>query len=142
MLNGSHACAVSGRKRVMTGILSVLVVTQFALTMTFSGIIVKIPLLERLATLSQFEIIMNSSAVFVDMPLAVSMVWLLWRNRCGVKRTDSIVNRIVMLTIGSGLVTALWAIIAIVSAAAIPRSLIYISSDLIFPKCKCFHTDI
>ncbi|KAL5478258.1 hypothetical protein ACEPAI_2442 [Sanghuangporus weigelae] len=125
---------LSGRNRLLTGILFVLVLSQLALTMTCSGIILNKALLRQAATLGRFEIIMNTSAVFVDMLLALSMIWFLRKNRSGVRRTDSIVNRIVMLTIGSGLVTALWAIIAVVSAAVAPRSLIYLSSDLIFPK--------
>ncbi|KAL5514889.1 hypothetical protein ACEPAG_2205 [Sanghuangporus baumii] len=135
---------LSGRNRLLTGLLFVLVLSQLALTMTYSGIILNKALLRQAATLSVFEMIMNTSAVFVDMPLALSMIWFLWRNRSGVRRTDSIVNRIITLTIGSGLVTAFWAIIAAVSAAVVPRSLIYISSDLIFPKLyfNCMMTSL
>ncbi|KAL5478257.1 hypothetical protein ACEPAI_2441 [Sanghuangporus weigelae] len=125
---------ISNQNWKLTGILFALVMVQLVLTATYCVNLVKMSLMKELVRLTHFEIVMNSSAVFADIPLAISMIWLLKKNRSGVRRTDSIVNRLVRLTIGSGLVTALWAIVAVIGASASPHSLISLSADLIFPK--------
>ncbi|KAL5520653.1 hypothetical protein ACEPAF_2654 [Sanghuangporus sanghuang] len=62
------------------------------------------------------------------------MIWLLWNSRPGVKRTDTIVNRLIAYAIGSGLVTALWVIVALIAAQVKPHSFVYLLVDLVLPK--------
>ena len=79
---------------------------------------------------------MNCITVFTDSLLAVVIIWLLWRSRSGIKKTDSVVNRLIMYTIGSGLVTALWTVVALIGAEVAPQTFIYLLVDLVIPKCE------
>lgn len=127
---------VSNRNWKLTVFLLLPVLAQLVLTLVYCVRLVQMTLIRELSNLAHYEIIMNCSAVLSDVPLAISMIWLLKRNRSGITRTDSIVNRLVRLTIGSGLATALWAVIAAIGATASPHSIICLSADLIFPKRK------
>ena len=137
----THSYEVSNRNWTLTGILLLFILVQFVLTTIYCVRLVQTSLIKDLAKFIHFEIIMNSSAVFADLPLALSMIWLLRKNRSGIKRTDSIISRLVRLTIGSGLATGLWAIVAVIAASASPHSLIYVAIDLIFPKREMIFLD-
>lgn len=82
------------------------------------------------------EVAMNSTMAFTDTLLASVLVWYLWKGRSGFKRTDSIINRLVMYTVGTGLLTSFWMIVALISAELAPRSFIYLVADLTLPKRK------
>lgn len=95
---------------------------------------------------------MSAVFAFVDTTLACTLVVLLRRRRSGFDRTDSMINRIMRYTIGTGLVTGLklkqvmtvggmltscagvWALVGVVMTTALPNDFGYLLVFLTMPK--------
>ncbi|KAL5478260.1 hypothetical protein ACEPAI_2444 [Sanghuangporus weigelae] len=129
-----RAWILSNRNRVLTGVLSIAVIGQFAATTTYYGQIYHFNLLTQFVEVVHMELILNCVLTFTDMLIAVSLIWLLRKSRSGIGRTDSVINRLVTYTIGSGFVTGLWTMSALIAAQVVTDSLIYLLIALVFPK--------
>ncbi|KAL5514910.1 hypothetical protein ACEPAG_2226 [Sanghuangporus baumii] len=129
-----RAWYVSKKNKAITAVLCIAILAQFAITTAYYGQIYGATIVTQLTEAVHTELAMNYIVVCTDALLAGVLVWLLYRSRSGVKRTDSIVNRVIMYTIGSGLVPAIWAIVAAIGAQVSPRSVIYLLVDLVIPK--------
>ncbi|OCB90408.1 hypothetical protein A7U60_g2419 [Sanghuangporus baumii] len=129
-----RAWYLSDKNRILLGILCADVLAQFVVTTIYYGQIYHLTLWTQFTEVVHTELIMNCISAITDTFLGVVLVWLLWKNRSGVKRTDSLVTRLVLYTVGSGLVTAIWTFVALIGARVAPNSLIYLLADLIFPK--------
>ena len=127
---------MSDKNRVLVGALGTAVLGQFIATVVYFGQMYNFNLIKQLDQVVATEVAMNSTMVFTDTLLASVLVWYLWKGRSGFKRTDSIINRLVMYTIGTGLLTSFWMIAALISAELSPHSFIYLVADLTLPKRK------
>ena len=134
---------VSKKNKAITGVLCLAILIQFAITTAYYAQIYNVTLVTQLQEAVHTELAMNYIVVCTDTLLAGVLVWLLYKSRSGVKSTDSIVNKVILYTIGSGLVPALWAMVAAIGAQVAPRSVIYLLVDLVIPKrghyCHLFH---
>ncbi|KJA22397.1 hypothetical protein HYPSUDRAFT_656476 [Hypholoma sublateritium FD-334 SS-4] len=65
------------------------------------------------------------TAVLVDSLIAVSLCILLVRNRTGFKQTDSVVSRLMLFTINTGLLTSIAAVACFVTYAIWPQRFIF-----------------
>ena len=110
--------------------------------MTYCGQLFNMTDLSQFGNVVQTQLAMASITVFVDGILAAVQIWFLWKARTGVKTTDSIINRLVAYIVGSGLVTALCALGAVISAGVSPQSLVDVIFDVLTPKCQCFKLDV
>ncbi|KAL5514827.1 hypothetical protein ACEPAG_2143 [Sanghuangporus baumii] len=129
-----RAWYLSNKNRILLGILCADVLAQFVVTTTYYGQIYHFTLWTQFTEVVHTELIMNCICTFTDTFLSAVVVRLLWKNRSGIKRTDSLVTRLVLYMIGSGLVTVIWTLVALIGARVAPNSLIYLMADLIFPK--------
>ncbi|KAL5514829.1 hypothetical protein ACEPAG_2145 [Sanghuangporus baumii] len=129
-----RAWYLSNKNRLLTVILCAAVLAPMVLAIIYCGQLYKFSLLAELPRAIHIEIALNSVVAFSDMLIALVMIWMLWNSRPGVKRTDTIVNRLIAYTIGSGLVTALWVIVALIAAQVKPHSFVYLLVDLVLPK--------
>lgn len=76
----------------------------------------------------------NAVIAATDILIATVIVILLGGNRSAFKRTNSMLNRLIMYTIASGALTAVCAIAALVMAQVSPETFIYLSLDLLMSK--------
>ena len=77
-------------------------------------------------------------AAFGDTALAFTLVFFLYRGRCQVSftRTASMINRIIMYSLSTGLLIAAFVLAAIVTALAMPNTSVYILLLELIPKCE------
>ena len=61
-----------------------------------------------------------------DVVIAASLIWLLQSSRTGFKRYDNIINRLILFSLNTGLLTSLDAIASLVTITALPTTFIYI----------------
>lgn len=125
---------MSQKNRILTAILCADVLTQFVIAVVYYARIYNLSSWTQFSDVVHTEFAMNCISAFTDTLLGVVVVWLLWRSRSGIRRTDSLINRLVMYMVGSGLVTSIFTVLALVSARVAPNSLIYLLADLVFPK--------
>lgn len=77
-----------------------------------------------------------SAAAAADILIAVSLVYLLHTRCADLKRTRTVVNKLILYTIETGALTSIFAIIIVILFALMPRNLIFISMEFILPKRK------
>jgi hypothetical protein len=73
-----------------------------------------------------------------DTILAVSIAVLLYKPRSGFGKTDTILKRITMYTIGTRLVTALWGLIGLVGTVQLPQDDVYLMVNLVIRAFQNF----
>lgn len=76
--------------------------------------------------------------MFADTILAVTLVVLLRRRKSGFNRTDSLFNRIMGYTIGTGLISGAWAFVGFLAAFLWPSLYIYVLVMEVIPKRELF----
>lgn len=127
---------VSKKNKAIAVVLYFAILTQFSTSIVYCGKIYNIGLVTRLREVIHIELALNYISLLTDTLLTGTLVWLLYKSRSGVKNTDSIVYKIILYSVGSGLVIALWAIVAAIGAQVAPHSMIYLLFDLTSPKCE------
>ncbi|KZT25857.1 hypothetical protein NEOLEDRAFT_279948 [Neolentinus lepideus HHB14362 ss-1] len=77
-------------------------------------------MLRRLDDISEISTLTPPTSVWLtcsalaDVLIAIAMTYLLTRAKVGLRRTDRLINRLVRLTIETGMVTALWAVVDVI----------------------------
>ncbi|GLB40665.1 hypothetical protein LshimejAT787_0805360 [Lyophyllum shimeji] len=85
-------------------------------------------------TISHFLYIALGSGVAVDLLIAVSLCWSLSKSRTGFKKTDSIVNTLMMYAINTGLLTTICAAACFITYAVWPHEFTFIAIYFSLPK--------
>ncbi|KAL5514887.1 hypothetical protein ACEPAG_2203 [Sanghuangporus baumii] len=129
-----RAWYLSRKKHALRVILCVAVLAQFVVTTVFFAQIHNFSNILQFMGVVNTELVMSCIALATDTLLAGVLIWLLWKARSGFHRSDSIINRLVIYTVDSGLVTAFWATVAVIGTRVAPNSFIYLLVDLVMPK--------
>jgi hypothetical protein len=87
--------------------------------------------IHKIAAMAQAINALNAAC---DIMIAAAMVFLLLRSRTGLKQTNTIVNRLVLFVVNTGLLTSLFATAAIVCLLASPHTLWYAAFFFITPR--------
>ncbi|KJA15403.1 hypothetical protein HYPSUDRAFT_194341 [Hypholoma sublateritium FD-334 SS-4] len=82
---------------------------------------------EQLLSISPLTITINALSTFVDVTIAVSLVYLLNQARTGFKKSDTIINKLIVFVVNTGVLTTCCAIAALICLVASPNSLLYAS---------------
>lgn len=120
---------------ILTGILSLGALGQFGATLAYYGQILQIDNLAGLTNLTKTEKVINCFTFSTDTAVAATLIILLRKSRSGLRRTDSVISRLVLYTMGVGSITAVVSIVALITGYAAPETLIYFLIDMVFPKC-------
>lgn len=62
-----------------------------------------------------------------DTCIAAALCVLLQRGRTGFRRSDTLINRLILFTINAGLATSVFAVLGLVFVTAYPSNLIYVT---------------
>jgi len=76
----------------------------------------------------------NVLGVASDVAIAFTLIFLLQRSRTGFKRSETIINRLILFTINTGLLTSMCAIMSLISITVWPNTFIYITFFLCLSK--------
>ena len=90
--------------------------SQFVVKLVFYGRIYHFTQVFQLFGVVHLELALNYVVAVADAYIALVLVWLLWKGRSGIKKTDSLINRLVMYTVSSSLITAVWEVAAVIGA--------------------------
>ncbi|KAF9563462.1 hypothetical protein CPC08DRAFT_323859 [Agrocybe pediades] len=82
---------------------------------------------KQLLQYSPLTITINALSTTSDVIIAASLCFLLHRARTGFKRTDTIINRLILFIINTGVLTTCCAVASLICLVASPHSLIYAS---------------
>ncbi|KAJ8690742.1 hypothetical protein PTI98_012146 [Pleurotus ostreatus] len=129
---------IISQSKVLTGIISF-----FAMSSFIGGIAAPIATkvtdsmtYDRLPRMAPGIITWLTSAATTDIIITVSLVYHLYRRKTGVRSTDDLVNRIMRLTIQTGMITALFATLDVICFNAFHQTSMNFAWD--FPLCKLY----
>ncbi|PPQ80064.1 hypothetical protein CVT25_001493, partial [Psilocybe cyanescens] len=80
---------------------------------------------EQLLSISPLTITINALSTVVDITIAASLCIMLHNARTGFKRSDSIINKLIVFIVNTGVLTTCCAIASLICLIASPKSLIY-----------------
>ncbi|THU96236.1 hypothetical protein K435DRAFT_839124 [Dendrothele bispora CBS 962.96] len=104
-----------------------LIVAEFGCVVAFSIIgLVKIRTFQDLKQLQGLSISVNALAAIGDVLIAASLIALLHRSKTGFKRSDTMIDRLMLFAVHTGAVTTAFAIASLVSINVAPNTFIYI----------------
>ncbi|KIJ43864.1 hypothetical protein M422DRAFT_169160, partial [Sphaerobolus stellatus SS14] len=75
----------------------------------------------------------NALGATSNIVITIIMCWLLSNSRTGSRRTDTVVMRLIMYTVNTGLLVSLAALLTLVTAAARPHTFIYAAFYFLIP---------
>ncbi|OCB88708.1 hypothetical protein A7U60_g4182 [Sanghuangporus baumii] len=107
---------------------------QIGITLAYAGQAVGFTSVPQLFATVSTERAMNVTWVITDTFIATVMVYILRKRGVGMKRTDSILHRLILYSVGTGLVTGVIGVAAFIGSELLPNSLVYIFPDLLLPK--------
>ncbi|KAF8186284.1 hypothetical protein BJ912DRAFT_880358 [Pholiota molesta] len=82
---------------------------------------------KQLLTITPLTITINALSTFVDVAIAASLCILLNQSRTGFKRSDSIINRLIIFVVNTGVLTSCCAVASLICLIASSHSLVYAS---------------
>ncbi|OCB90410.1 hypothetical protein A7U60_g2421 [Sanghuangporus baumii] len=129
-----RAWYLSKKNRILTAILCLFILGQFTATIIYTIRLFSFSQVLQVVEAVHVELAMNCIMAFTDTMLALVLIYLLRKGRSGIKTTDSIINRLIIYTVGSGLAMALCMIAALIAAQAAPNSFIYLVIDESLPR--------
>ncbi|KAJ7655821.1 hypothetical protein DFH06DRAFT_1412868 [Mycena polygramma] len=103
-----------------------LILAEFASISAYVTLALPFDTFTELANLKALSIAVNSLAASGDVLIASILCLLLLRSRTGFTRSDTVVNKLVMFFVNTGLITSLFAVASLISITVAPTTFIYI----------------
>ncbi|KAH8113594.1 hypothetical protein DFH11DRAFT_310110 [Phellopilus nigrolimitatus] len=116
---------LSYKKVVLCAVLILLIVAQFVTQMVYFGLSVHFALFSGLGDIIYLTRTINVITMVADGAIAGVLVFLLQRSRTGFKGSESIINRLIVFVINTGLTTGISAVMVLVMSLVLPSTLIY-----------------
>ncbi|KAK7041649.1 hypothetical protein VNI00_009256 [Paramarasmius palmivorus] len=113
---------------IVTGVAVILVLAEFGCITAFAIIaLVRVKSFDDLATMKWLSILVNALAAAADVYIAAVLCFLLQGSRTGFQRSDTIIRKLIMYAVNTGLLTSLCAVASLISITAAPNTFIYIT---------------
>ncbi|KAL1719713.1 hypothetical protein EV715DRAFT_290144 [Schizophyllum commune] len=107
---------LSRKNYFVAGFLLLFCLGTFAVLSTYYGFIAQYSLFADLVTVKPLSIAINVTSAVMDVMISISMVFFLHTSKTGFKRSNDVLNRLIVFTFNTGLPTsaaAIWSLIAI-----------------------------
>lgn len=118
---------LSGRNIWLTGLVAFLVLSEFGCVLAFAALSLRFTTYEQLGTLKELSITVNALGAAGDVVIAFALCVLLHRSRTGFQRSDSMINKLIIFAVNTGVLTSLCAIASLISIAVAPDTFLYIA---------------
>lgn len=130
--------SVSDRNYIITGFNGLLVFVQFLLGIISYGMEANVSTFQQLSTDFRVVHAINSLSVAADGSIALTLVFLLHKTRSGFRRTDTVINRLIIYSINTSLVTSICSVGSLVATIAWPQTFIFLFFFFTFPRSKSY----
>ncbi|KAJ7164528.1 hypothetical protein C8R46DRAFT_1221031 [Mycena filopes] len=112
---------------VLTGFILVLVVATSGCGTAWVVLALRAGTYEKLLRISPLTISINALSSTADVLITSTLCFMLYRTRPASLETETMVNRLILFTINTGLLTSLCALASLISLIISPKTLIYAS---------------
>lgn len=118
---------LSNGNKLLTGVVALLVLGEFGAVVAYEYISLKMTTYAELATLEYLSISVNVLAAAGDVLIAGSLCMLLHLSRTGFQRSDTMINKLMLFAVNTGVLTSVCAVASLVSILAAGHTFIYIA---------------
>ncbi|EMD41094.1 hypothetical protein CERSUDRAFT_91852 [Gelatoporia subvermispora B] len=103
-----------------------LVIGEFGAVLVYVIEAMQLETFEQLAGLKPLSMTVNALAAAGDVLIAAILCTMLHRSRTGFKRSDTLINKLILFTINTGFLTSVCAVLSLITIVALPNTFIYI----------------
>ncbi|KAI9460428.1 hypothetical protein HD554DRAFT_1585974 [Boletus coccyginus] len=128
---------LSNKSWLATGSVMTLVVGVFVLVLVYSILALPFQTFVQLSTLKALSMSVNAVGAAGDVLTTALLCTLLQRSRTGIRRSDTLVNKLTVYAISTGLLTSICAMASLISIAAWPNTFIYIAFYFCLGRLYC-----
>ena len=128
---------VSGRNKLLSGSLQILVACEFASLMVLIAYIFHADFFAEFNTsyFRKAQWVIDSLMLVTDTTLAMTLVVLIYRKQSGFSATSSVLHHLIQYVIGTSLLTFGFTAAALICSIVWPLSLSFIALDFLGSKC-------
>ncbi|PAV17529.1 hypothetical protein PNOK_0759400 [Pyrrhoderma noxium] len=117
---------LSHKNIYITVVLLALVLAEFLSCAIYTEKALKLKTYQNLAKIVNLSRTINVLSAASDVAIAMALIWLLQQSRTGFRRSDNMINRLILFSLNTGLLTSLDAIMSLVTITVFPTTFIYI----------------
>ncbi|KAH7888030.1 hypothetical protein F5I97DRAFT_1828908 [Phlebopus sp. FC_14] len=128
---------LSNRSILATGSVMALVTGEFILVVVYVAKGLHFQTFVQLTQLKSLSMSVNAVAAAGDVLIAIFLCTLLQRSRTGFRRSDTMITKLIVFTINTGLLTSVCAVASLVSIAVWPTTFIYIAFYFCLGRLYC-----
>ncbi|KAF8548702.1 hypothetical protein OG21DRAFT_1489164 [Imleria badia] len=128
---------LSNKSWLATGSVMSLVIGEFVLIVVYGVKALHLHTFAQLATLKALSMSVNAVAAAGDVLIAALLCTLLQRSRTGFRRSDTMINKLIVFSINTGLLTSVCAVASLISIAAWPDTFVYIAFYFCLGRLYC-----
>lgn len=118
---------LSKKNVLLVGVLSAMSWAQFIAFVYFFYRGVNLGSWALIPTINWLTKTANSLSTITDISISGTLIYLLHSSRTGYKRSDSMINRLIIFTVNTGAITSLCALCVIICVSVSPTTLIYVA---------------
>ena len=133
--------SVSHGNYSLSGVVVALVIAQFVAQEFYFAQAIRFRLVAQLYSIVLDERIEKSITAATDITITCVLAFLLHSSRSGLKKTDTLINRLIIYSVNTGAITSMLAIGALVSGLVLPSSFLYLLLCLLIPKGAPYRQD-
>ncbi|KAF8328508.1 hypothetical protein F5887DRAFT_1143082 [Amanita rubescens] len=111
----------------VTSIIVALVIAEFACIVVYAGLALSMETFLQVANLKRLSIAINALAAAGDVSIAAVLCTLLHKSRTGFHRSNTMINRLILFSVNTSLLTSLCALASLISIVVAGESFIYIA---------------
>jgi len=109
----------------VTGFVMAISLAQFFSNIAFYGVAHGYTDFAQLVPKTDFMHVINALMAASDATIAIVLSFLLHTSRSGFRKTDTIINRLIMFTVNTGVLTGVCAVLTLITNIAFPNTFIY-----------------
>ncbi|KAF7770245.1 hypothetical protein Agabi119p4_6219 [Agaricus bisporus var. burnettii] len=117
---------LSNRKIWLTGAAVLLVIGEFGCVVAFTALSLRLKTYAQLAELKSLSIAVNALAAAGDLIIAASLCIILHQSRTGFQRSDTMIKKLIVYSVNTGLLTSLCAVASLISIVLAGQTFLYI----------------
>ncbi|PBK94727.1 hypothetical protein ARMGADRAFT_64871 [Armillaria gallica] len=118
---------LSGRRTILTLVLLCLALVHLVSGEVAAGQSLALHYRARFGSVKVPHIIRLGSAVLCDTSLAISLCYFLHQKRTGYKQTDEIIDRLMIFSISTGLLTSFASVAGLITYLVVPKTWVYLA---------------
>lgn len=118
---------LSSQNVLLTAVVGALVLAEFGCSAVFTVQSMRLQTWGELTRLKGLSITVNILAAVADILIAASLCFFLHRSRTGFKKSDTMISRLILFTVSTGMLTSICAVASLISILIWGQTLIYVA---------------